>query len=287
MINQYRKHENKIEKPANMSSSTYIIGGAILGGLLTFFMPNTPPSFQYMAAVPLWILSAIIIRHSPQIYEYINKHKLKFIPASVILIISVSPILLIHQSNKIIETLTSKSLFNNTNKIPYNEVGLVLGASKYVYKKRINLYFKYRIDATVALFKAGKIKKILVSGDNAVKGYDEPTDIKNELINAGIPANCIYLDYAGFRTLDSIIRANKIFGLKQFTIISQKFHNQRAVYIANYFSIQSIAFNAKDVKGSGSIRTNLREKLARVKTILDLYLLKTKPKFLGKKIEIL
>ncbi len=103
----------------------------------------------------------------------------------------------------------------------------------------------------------------------------------------GIPANCIYLDYAGFRTLDSIIRANKIFGLNQFTIISQKFHNQRAVYIANHFSIKSIAFNAKDVTGSSSIKTNLREKLARVKTILDLYLLNTKPKFLGEKVEIL
>jgi SanA protein len=161
----------------------------------------------------------------------LKKHKTKIIYFVAISFILISPIFLISFSNKTIENQTAPQLFGDLSKIPPNDIGLILGASKYVYNNRINLYFKYRIEAAVLLFKAGKINKILVSGDNGVEGYDEPTDIKNALIDAGIPESCIYLDYAGFRTLDSIVRANKVFGLNQFTIISQKFHNQRAVYI--------------------------------------------------------
>ena len=94
------------------------------------------------------------------------------------------------------------------------------------------MYFEYRIRATIQLYKSGKIKYILVSGDNGNKNYDEPTAFKNELISRGILAEKIYLDYAGFRTLDSVIRAHAIFGQSSFTIISQKFHNERAIYLA-------------------------------------------------------
>ncbi|REG90224.1 SanA/YdcF family protein [Winogradskyella sediminis] len=170
--------------------------------------------------------------------------------------------------------------YDDIDTIPKNNVGLVLGASKWAPSGNINLFYKHRVDAAVALYKAGKIDYILISGDNGRKDYDEPTDFKNDLVAKGIPAEHIFLDYAGFRTLDSIVRAKKIFGQNAITIISQKFHNERAIYIAQHYDIEAIAYNAKDV-----YKTPPREYLARTKARLDL-LFNIKPKFLGDKIAI-
>ncbi len=170
--------------------------------------------------------------------------------------------------------------YDDIDTIPKNKVGLVLGASKWAPSGNINLFYKHRVDAAVALYKAGKIDYILVSGDNGRKDYDEPTDFKNDLVANGIPAEHIFLDYAGFRTLDSIVRAKKIFGQNAITIISQKFHNERAIYIAQHNDIDAVAYNAKDV-----YKTPPREYLARTKARLDL-LFNVTPKFLGDKIAI-
>ncbi|WP_225034906.1 vancomycin high temperature exclusion protein [Winogradskyella sp. SM1960] len=170
--------------------------------------------------------------------------------------------------------------YDAIDKIPKNNVGLVLGASKHASNGNINLFYKHRVDAAAALYKAGKIKYILVSGDNSRKDYDEPTDFKNDLIAKGIPTEHIFLDYTGFRTLDSMVRAKEIFGQNAFTVISQRFHNQRAIYIAQHYDIDAIAFNAKDV-----YKTPPREYLARTKARLDL-LFNVGPKFLGDKIAI-
>ena len=132
---------------------------------------------------------------------------------------------------------------------------------------------------------AKKIDYILISGDNGTNTYDEPTTMKNDLITKGIPASRIYLDYAGFRTLDSIIRAKEIFTLQKFTIISQKFHNERAIFIAENKGINAIGFNARDVNIHYGLKTQIRERFARVKMIIDL-LIGKQPKYLGKKIPI-
>ena len=142
---------------------------------------------------------------------------------------------------------TRNQVFDNLESIPKNKVGLVLGTAKHMTDGTINLYYKYRIDATVELYKAGKIEYVLVSGDNSTKYYDEPSTFKQDLIAKGIPENRIYLDYAGFRTLDSVVRAKEIFGQTSITFISQKFHNQRAIYIANDYDIDAVGYNAKDV----------------------------------------
>jgi len=170
--------------------------------------------------------------------------------------------------------------YDDVNNIPKNNVGLVLGASKFAPSGSINLFYKHRVNAAVALYNAGKIDYILVSGDNGRKDYDEPTDFKNDLVTKGIPAKHIFLDYAGFRTLDSIVRAKEIFGQNAITIISQQFHNERAIYIAQHYDIHAVAYNAKDV-----YKTPPREYLARTKARLDL-LFNVKPKFLGDKIAI-
>ncbi len=183
-------------------------------------------------------------------------------------------------------TSYSEKCYSTTKTIPKNRVGLVLGTIKYLKNNHLNYYYKYRIEAAVKLYKSGKIEYILVSGDNSRKSYDEPSEFKNDLIKRGIPENKIFLDYAGFRTFDSIIRSKEIFGQTSITIISQKFHNERALFIADKYDIDAIAYNAKDVSRRYGLKVMLREKFARVKTLLDLYILPTKPKFLGEKIVI-
>jgi SanA protein len=176
-------------------------------------------------------------------------------------------------------------VFENVEIIPENKVGLLLGTSKLLKSGHPNQYFYNRITAAVELFEAGKIKIIVISGDNSKKHYNEPQDMKEELVKRGIPKNKIYLDYAGFRTYDSMYRMKEIFGQNSFTIISQKFHNQRAIYIANSLGLNTVGYNAKDVDAYNGFKTKLREKFARVKVFIDLMFNK-KPKFLGEKIII-
>lgn len=176
-------------------------------------------------------------------------------------------------------------VYNSVSEIPKNKVGLLLGTSKFLSNGNINLYYTYRINAAVALYKANKIEFVLISGDNGSVSYDEPTTFKNDLIAKGIPEAKIFLDYAGFRTLDSVIRAKDIFGQESITIISQQFHNERAIYLANNNEIKAIAFNAKDVQGRYGLKVRLREYLARAKAAIDV-VCNVEPKFLGDKIEI-
>ncbi len=167
-----------------------------------------------------------------------------------------------------------------------HQVGLVLGTSKYTRFGTINLFYKYRIESTVELYKKGIIKKVLVSGDNGTLAYNEPRMIFEDLVEQGIPSKDIYLDFAGFRTLDSVIRAKKIFNQQKLIIISQQFHNERALFIARKNGMDAVAYNAKSVDFAFSPKTYMREKLARVKALLDYYILDTQPKFLGDQITI-
>ena len=194
-------------------------------------------------------------------------------------------VLSIYLSNKLIENNADEKTFSTITSVPKNKVGLVLGTSKRLRDGRINLYYKYRLDAAILLFNSGKVEYLIISGDNGSKSYDEPSDFKNDLIKAGVPKEKIFLDYAGFRTLDSVVRLKEIFSQVTVTIISQEFHNQRAIYLAEHFHIKAIGFNAKDVSGNLGLKVQLREYLARVKVFVDL-LFNTQPKFLGEKIEI-
>jgi len=175
--------------------------------------------------------------------------------------------------------------FDAVEEIPTHEVALVLGCARHLPDGRTNLFFQRRMAAAAALFQAGKARYLIVSGDNHRRGYDEPTDMKEELVRRGVPESRIYCDYAGFRTLDSVVRAKKIFGQTQIIIVSQEFHNQRAIYIARQNGMDVVGFNAAEVHGPGGLRTKLREELARVKTVLDV-LAGTSPRFLGDPVRI-
>ncbi len=193
--------------------------------------------------------------------------------------------LLIFLCNFTVNSSAEGKTFSQVENVPQNKVGLVLGTAKRLVNGQPNLYYSYRINATIELYNAKKIAYVLVSGDNGSQYYNEPKTIKNDLIAGGIPADKIFLDYAGFRTLDSMVRAKAVFGLEKVTVISQKFHNERAIYLAQKKGLTAVGFNAKDVTGNSSLKIHLREYLARVKVFIDL-LFNTQPKFYGELIEI-
>lgn len=187
-----------------------------------------------------------------------------------------------------IVTLAAKgNVFTTVSTTPHCPVGLVLGCGQYLANGRNNLYFRYRIDAAEKLYKAGKVDVLIVSGDNHRKGYDEPSAMKSALIHRGVPAEKIHCDYAGFRTLDSVIRAKEVFCSDRVVVISQRFHDERAIFIGKARGIDTLAFAARDVSSRGGLRTRIRERLARVKAVLDVTLLQKKPKFLGEKIPVI
>lgn len=202
------------------------------------------------------------------------------VPTGFILIAAI-----IVAANYVVEYNTEEFVYKDLTAIPYNKAGLLLGTSKTLKSGLPNQYFLNRIGAAIALFESGKIDVIVISGDNSTEGYNEPEDMKTELLKRGIPENKIHLDYAGFRTLDSVIRMGQIFGQTRFTVISQDFHNRRAIYIAHAKGFEAVGYNAKDVDAYSGFKTQVREKLARVKVFLDLFTNKD-PKFLGEKVVI-
>lgn len=187
--------------------------------------------------------------------------------------------------NAFVVRYTKKQLYTDVNSIPKNKVGLLLGTAKYMDKAKniINIYYYNRIEAAVALYMAGKIDYIIVSGDNSTQFYNEPLLMKNDLVAKGVPPEKILFDFAGLRTLDSILRCRDIFGQTSFTIISQQFHNERALFIANRKKLKTVAFCAED--GPPYFSVEIRERLARVKMMLDL-LTNKQASYYGEKVEI-
>ncbi|MFA5619724.1 MAG: ElyC/SanA/YdcF family protein [Weeksellaceae bacterium] len=186
-------------------------------------------------------------------------------------------------SNYWVQRQAENLTFDTPESIPGNKVGLVFGTSKRVRGGGENLYFKYRMEAAYRLFEAGKIDFIIVSGDNSIPEYNETRDMKKHLMKLGIPEEKIVEDFAGFRTLDSVIRAKEVFGQDSLTVISQKFQNERALFIAKNNDIYALGFNAEDVPENYGKMTMTREYFARVKALLDVYILKKMPKFYKEK----
>lgn len=181
-------------------------------------------------------------------------------------------------SHKQVVLQTKSQIYTTIEAVPFRPYGLVLGASKDG-KNGLNPYFKNRMDATLLLYEAQKIDTIIVSGENSSNTYNETQDMTDYLVEHGVPRSKIIRDFAGFRTLDSVVRSKKVFGCDSLIIISQEFHNQRALYIANYYGIQAIAYNAKDASSSFNL-THIREYFAKFLVLIDLHILKTKPIFL-------
>lgn len=194
-------------------------------------------------------------------------------------------LLLTWGANYKIESSTEGFITDETHELPACETAVLLGTSKILKHRQVNEYFYRRIAATVDLYRSGKIKYIIVSGDNSVAIYNEPLDMKRDLVKNGVPDSVIYMDFAGFRTFDSMVRAKEVFGQDSVIVVSQEFHNQRAVFIAQQIGLVAYGYNAEDVDVQTGFKTRVREFFARAKVFWDVYT-GTRPKFLGEKIRV-
>lgn len=189
-------------------------------------------------------------------------------------------------SNIWIVRSTRTRVFSDLSKVPHHRIALVLGTSHRTSKGNPNPFFEKRIETAAELYNKGKIDHLILSGDNRTIYYNEPMAMLKALLKKGVPASAITLDYAGLRTLDSIVRCKMIFGQNKFIIITQPFHSYRALFISKYHDINAIAMVAEEPDFEYSVKVRIREYLARTKAVLDLYVLKTPPKFLGRKEQI-
>ena len=199
-----------------------------------------------------------------------------------LLILSVLSAAILLAADRWITHQAKDQLFTDYQTLPHFDVAVVLGTSKYL-GKVLNEYYSHRIDAAITLFQQEKVDYFLLSGDNAHRSYNEPWTMKRDLLKAEVPEEKIFLDYAGFRTLDSVVRAKEIFDTDDFLIISQKFHCERALFIANSHNINAHCFAVPGPSRHSGLKVRIREVFARAKAFLDVYVTNTQPKFLGPK----
>ena len=211
----------------------------------------------------------------------------KWKKASMLLVLlTMSGTGLVFFSNRVVIDSTKHLHSSSIQNIHPISTCLVLGTSQFLKNGKPNLYFSRRIDACENLWKSGKVKKFIVSGDNRKHSYNEAFDMRIALIRRGIPDSCIHPDYAGIRTLDSVVRSKEVFGQDSILIVSQEFHNQRAIYIAQHRGIYAFGYDAEDVNLRYGFKTKLREYFARVKVLVDIHITHKKPRHLGPQIHI-
>ncbi len=172
---------------------------------------------------------------------------------------------------------TDGLVFTEVERLPDRQFGLVLGTTPRLRDGNANAYFDYRMDAAAELWRTGKVEQLILSGDNTDRRYDEPRYMRDALLARGVAEDALILDGAGVRTFDSVLRARVTYEVEQPIVISQEFHNRRALFIARHYGIDAIGFNARDVAPDQGLRTKTREAFARVKTLLDLWVLGTRP----------
>lgn len=187
-------------------------------------------------------------------------------------IVVLIPLITLFVTNQVITTSTQKHLYDSVEQLPENRVGLVLGTSPRIRDGRPNPYFSNRMEAAAKIYHQNKVQYLIVSGDNRTRYYNEPEYMQQALIELGVPASSIFQDHAGIRTFESVMRAREVFGQNDITIISQRFHNQRAVYIAKQKGMDAVAFNAADVHQEMNDRTRIREWFAKSRVFYDLFL---------------
>lgn len=178
---------------------------------------------------------------------------------------------------------TVDQVYSETDSLPANDVAVVMGTSSKLIDGNPNPFFEYRIKTAVSLYRAGKARHFILSGDNRTRYYNEPVEMKKAMVKAGVPDSVITLDYAGLRTLDTIVRCKEIFGQDQVTIITQPFHCYRALFISQYYDMDAVAVKTEDPNPEAGGRVYVREYFARAMAVLDLYVFKTSPRHMGEK----
>lgn len=203
----------------------------------------------------------------------------------IILSAAIAGGLFVWATNSTILASADGRIYSDITKVPTEPVGLVLGTSPF-FNGGKNPFFEGRMDAAAALYKAHKVAKLLVSGDNHVQSYDEPTAMRDALVARGVPVSDIDLDDAGFRTLDSVVRAHKVFGIDRCTIVTDDFHLPRALYIASNANLDAVGYQSVPLPRSVQPTVYLREVGSRVLAWVDLHVLNRQPRFLGPKLPL-
>ena len=176
----------------------------------------------------------------------------------------------------VMRTLVDRYITTTVDSVPRTEVALVLGAS--VYRGKPSPVLAERADVAVALYRANKVSKILVTGDNGTLSYDEVTPVRKYLLGAGIPSQDIFLDHAGFDTYSSMYRAREVFLARSLTIVTQDFHLPRALWIARRLGLD--AYGIVAAGGENSPSDYIREIPAAIKALLNVFT-DRQPKYLG------
>ncbi|MDQ6656465.1 MAG: YdcF family protein [Verrucomicrobiota bacterium] len=177
-------------------------------------------------------------------------------------------------------------VFKDVGAVPANEVGLVLGTSRWLPGGSENPFFAGRIAAAAELYRAGKVRHFILSGDNSDARYDEPASMRAALREQGVPESATTADDAGFRTLDSFARAKQVFATSKLTIVTDDFHAARSILLARHFGIDAVLFTSKPVPLKWSMKTRSREIAARCRALLDIYVLETGPRFLSRTLQV-
>lgn len=210
---------------------------------------------------------------------------LRSLPWRKIAWISTLAILLIVLISKGIDRHISQTaapfVFHKVQDVPSADVALVLGTSPKARKGYENLYFRYRMDAAAQLYHAGKVRVLVLSGDNRRHTYNEPLAMREALQLRGVPDSAMVSDFAGFRTFDSVVRCAEVFGASRFIVVSQQFHVERALFLARAKKYSAVGYCAVEVPNAYGWKTRVREWFARSKAWLDVYVLGTEPYFGG------
>ncbi|SIQ20242.1 SanA protein [Alkalispirochaeta americana] len=186
-------------------------------------------------------------------------------------------LLVVFFSHAVVKHAAEGKILTDPRDLPADSVILLLGTSRYTRSGAPNQFFHHRIQAVAKAYETGKVLAIVASGDNSSVGYNEPLSMYNALREAGVASSVIVLDYAGLRTLDSVWRMQQVFGQERFVIVSQPFHVERALFIAAHRGVDAIGLAAEDATGVLHVYVRLREYLARVQAVLDVYLFRTEP----------
>lgn len=213
--------------------------------------------------------------------QFINMTSLKY-ALRVFLLGLIAMAVSIYAIDRWVSWKSQDDIINDISQVPKFQVAVVLGTSKYL-GRTLNEYYSHRIEAAIELYQMGTVSRFLLSGDNAHRSYNEPWTMKRDLLKAGVPDKNIHLDYAGFRTLDSIVRAKRIFDTDNFLIVTQRFHCERALFIAKYHDIKATCLAVAGPSNQSGNSVRIREIFARTKAFLDLYIFNVQPKFLGPK----
>lgn len=187
-------------------------------------------------------------------------------------------------ADRVVSAAGTGHIYSVVSAVPKADVALVLGTNPKPRGRR-NPFYEARLNAAAALFQAGTVRGLLVSGDNSRKTYDEPSAMKADLVARGVPAEFITCDFAGFSTLDSIKRAGPVFGQRRVIVVSQRFHLERALFLAKAAGLEADGYAAADAPFRWRLRVRSRELLARLKAVLDVAVNRS-PKFLGKREEV-